>query len=215
MHDKQHGPTGSMGSMGPMGPMGPGPSQEAPGVHGSHGQAAGGAYGPGMGNPQGAGLHGPGMHYGPGHGPFGPDMQQHWGGPQGPGFGYGPPPGAYGPMPPGWGPYAPGYGPQHPPGADPAAAGLSAAMNEIADQSGLGALKGFLNFNDGEFWKGALVGAAVVLLMTNEDLRGALLGGAAKTANAMKAGMAGLGEESAAEAGEPQSDQAAEEEQGQ
>jgi hypothetical protein len=88
-------------------------------------------------------------------------------------------------------------------------------MNEFADQSGLGALKGFLNFNDGEFWKGALVGAAIVLLMTNEDLRGALLGGAARTADAMKAGLAGFGDDAAAAASAEATDQAADEERGQ
>ncbi|NGP54465.1 hypothetical protein [Thioalkalivibrio sp. XN8] len=139
-------------------------------------------------------------------------MQYQWG-PQGPGFAYGPPPGPYGPGP-GWGGFPPGYGPQQPMGPDPAAAGFSAAMNEFADQSGLGALKGFMNFNDSEFWKGALVGAAVVLLMTNDELRGALLGGAAKTANAMKDGLAAFGEDAEAAAqGEPGA-QAGEEEQG-
>jgi hypothetical protein len=99
-------------------------------------------------------------------------------------------------------------------GPDPAMAGMQAAMNEFADQSGLGALKGFLNFNDGEFWKGALVGAAIVMLMTNEDLRGALLGGAARTANAMKSGLGGTGEGATAEAGAQETDPAAEKEQG-
>jgi hypothetical protein len=99
-------------------------------------------------------------------------------------------------------------------GPDPAAAGFSAAMNEFADQSGLGALKGFMNFNDGEFWKGALVGAAIVLLMTNEELRGALLGGAARTANAMKAGLAGFGEDGTEEGDSSGGQPASEEEQG-
>ena len=162
----------------------------------------------------GMGPQGPGMDHGMGPGPFGPGpgMQYQWAGPQGPAFAYGPPPGAYGP-PPGWGAPPPGYGPQYGMGPDPAAAGFSAAMNEFADQSGLGALKGFLNFNDGEFWKGALVGAAIVLLMTNEDLRGALLGGAARTANAMKSGLAGFGQD-AAEADSAAGEPAGEEEQG-
>lgn len=163
-----------------------------------------------QGGPQGAGM-GPNQ--------FGPDpgMQYQWSGPQGPAYGYGPPPGAYGPAP-GWAGYPPGYppgyGPQYGMGPDPAAAGFSAAMNEFADQSGLGALKGFLNFNDGEFWKGALVGAAIVLLMTNEDLRGALLGGAARTASAMKAGLGGFGEETAEGAAAETGAETGEEEQG-
>jgi hypothetical protein len=65
-------------------------------------------------------------------------------------------------------------------------------MGEMADKSGLGMLKGFLDFNDSEFWKGALVGAAVVLLVTNDELRSALIGGAARTAEAVKSGMAGM-----------------------
>ncbi len=209
MHDKPHGAPGMGQSQGP--------GTEDPGFQGAPNQWAGG-YGPAFGHyGAGPGPHGPAMHHGPGPGPFspGPEAPPPWGGSQGPGFAYGPPPGAYGPPPPGWGPYPPGYGPQQPFGPDPAAAaGLSAAMNEIADQSGLGALKGFLNFNDGEFWKGAMVGAAIVLLMTNDELRNALLGSAAKTANAMKAGMAGFGAESAEDADGQGTDPAAEKEQG-
>ncbi|MFO8004284.1 hypothetical protein [Thioalkalivibrio sp.] len=55
-------------------------------------------------------------------------------------------------------------------------------------------LKDFLRFDDGEFWKGAMVGAAVVLLLTNEGLRDALIGGAARTAEAVKSGMDNLAE---------------------
>lgn len=74
-----------------------------------------------------------------------------------------------------------------------ASAGLSAAMGDIADKSGLGMFKGLLNFDDSEFWKGALVGAAVVLLVTNDELRNSLIGSAAKTAEAVKSGIAGMG----------------------
>jgi hypothetical protein len=62
----------------------------------------------------------------------------------------------------------------------------------MAEKGGLGQLKDLLSLEDGEFWKGALVGAAAVLLLTNEDLRGALIGGAARTAEAMKSGLAGM-----------------------
>lgn len=158
-----------------------------------------GPYGPGMG--QEPGTNGPGMHY------------HHWSGSPGPGFAYGPPPGAYGPGP-AWGAYPPGFGAAQGMGPEPAMAGVQDAMNEFADQSGLGALKGFLNFNDSEFWKGALVGAAIVLLMTNEDLRGALLGGAARTANAMKAGLDGAGEDAAGAAATQDTGPAAEKEHG-
>ena len=105
-----------------------------------------------------------------------------------PGHGwYAPPPG-YGPPP------YPGVTPGASPGIganDPAMAGFTAAMGDIAEKNGLGMFKDFLNFDDSEFWKGALVGAAVILLFTNEELRNSLIGGAAKTAEAFKAGLGG------------------------
>jgi hypothetical protein len=69
---------------------------------------------------------------------------------------------------------------------------MAAALGALADQSGLGMFRNLLNFDDDEFWKGALVGAAAVLLLTNENLRNSLLGGAAKTAEAVKSGLAGF-----------------------
>jgi len=107
-------------------------------------------------------------------------------------------------MPPPWPAAAPGYGPPPPhphPNAPPAGAhdDLAAAMGEAAERNGLGMLKGMLNFEDGDFWKGALVGAAVVLLMTNDELRGSLIGGAARTAEAMKSGFAGMAGDGAPE----------------
>ncbi|MFO8152678.1 hypothetical protein [Thioalkalivibrio sp.] len=63
-------------------------------------------------------------------------------------------------------------------------------------------LKDLFGFDDGEFWKGAMVGAAVVMLLTNENLRDALVGGATKTAEAVKSGMdnlAGTGQETDAD----------------
>jgi len=80
---------------------------------------------------------------------------------------------------------ASGHGPQ----------GLAAALGNMADQSGLGMFKNLFNFEDDEFWKGALVGAAAVLLLTNENLRSSLLGSAAKTAEALKSGLAGFAQE--------------------
>lgn len=118
-----------------------------------------------------------------------------------------PPPGfAMAPPPYGYVPYSgaaypgPGAGPGQPwpaaqgtaaPGAE--AQGFGAAMENIADQAGLGMLKDFFSFGDGDFWKGALVGAAVVMLLTNENLREALAGGAAKTAAAVQSGFAAQG----------------------
>lgn len=75
--------------------------------------------------------------------------------------------------------------------------GIASAMNELADRNGLGMLKGLLNFDDGDFWKGALVGAAVVLLATNEDLRNTLLSGAVKTAETIKSGIGAKDDDSA------------------
>jgi hypothetical protein len=126
--------------------------------------------------------------------------------------GYPPPGFVMAPPPYGYGPYGaaaylgPGAGPGQPWAAahggaapGPEAQGFGAAMGNIADQAGLGMLKDFFSFGDGDFWKGALVGAAVMLLLTNENLRDALAGGAAKTAAAVKSGFAAQGgEESAA-----------------
>lgn len=138
----------------------------------------------------GYGFHGPG--------PYHPGMP--WPGmPPWPGY---PPPGfGMGSSPYGYGVYgAPGYqgppvGPGYaapPPGPAPAGAeqsGFGATMGGLADQAGLGMFKDFFSLGDGEFWKGAVVGAAVVMLLTNEHLREALLGGATKAAEAVKSGM--------------------------
>ena len=67
-------------------------------------------------------------------------------------------------------------------------------------------LKDFFSFDDGDFWKGALVGAAVVLLLTNENLREALAGGVAKTAAAAKAGFAAQGGEEVSASDHPADD---------
>ena len=130
--------------------------------------------------PQGQGYyHNPWVGMPPGAMP-----QQPWYGNPG----YAAPP----PYPPPFGMYgAPGAQPVPPPPNAEAQAGFEAMFNEVADKNGLGMLKGIINWEDGDFWKGALVGAAVVMLMTNEDLRNTLINGAAKTAEAMKSGMAG------------------------
>lgn len=154
--------------------------------------------------PPGAGpLPGPG-HYWPGHGPYHHNMVGWPGVPPWAGYphpGYVPGPHMYGY---GHSPHATlGYA--YPPagqgvpgsaadaagrGADPQ--GFAAAMGHIADQAGLGMLKDFFRFDDGEFLKGAIVGAAAVLLLTNENLREALVGGAAKTAEAVRSGFDNL-----------------------
>lgn len=195
-HHKYPGATAADMAQGPTAPQG------APPRPGSAANAFAGDMG-GM-HGQGAGQPGPqaaasGMHHAGMQGPQAgaPGMQHAWAGPQAAGgYSYMPHPGYYAAPPQGWQPppyaYAtPGQVAAPPPGvAGPD--GFAAAMNDIADKNGLGMFKSFLNFDDGEFWKGALVGAAVVLLMTNEDLRKSLLGGAAKTAEAFKSGLAGF-----------------------
>jgi hypothetical protein len=124
--------------------------------------------------------------------------QHPWGFPQG----YGAVPsyhhyyGYYGAPGPPWSGAPTGYGgppPTVPPTGTGTQAGIAAALGDMADKSGLGMFKELFNWEDSEFWKGALVGVAVVLLMTNEHLRNTLIGGAAKTAEAVKSGFAGVG----------------------
>lgn len=85
-----------------------------------------------------------------------------------------PPPGAY-PYPPeafqtphqG---YAHGAGQAH-------GASVSDLVNEVANGgNGLSTLSKMLNFDDPDFWKGALVGAAAVLLLTSGSVQSALFG---------------------------------------
>lgn len=94
-----------------------------------------------------------------------------------------------------WGttPPGPGFDPREaaPAGGD-AAAGFSALLGDVAEKNGFGMFRELFNLEDGEFWKGAVVGAAVVLLMTNENLRASLVGGAAKAAEAVKTGFNGF-----------------------
>jgi hypothetical protein len=120
-----------------------------------------------------------------------------WGAPQE--HGVAPPPhhhyGYYGVSGSPWGGGPPGHGglpPTAPSAGVGTQPGFAAVLGDIADKSGLGMFKEFFNWEDSEFWKGALVGAAVVLLMTNEHLRNSLIGGAAKTAEAVKSGFAGV-----------------------
>ncbi|BCU07363.1 hypothetical protein [Allochromatium tepidum] len=113
-----------------------------------------------------------------------------------PPHGYYPPPNAApywsGAMPP------PGYGYVEPtpgpsgnagqPGMGHAGAGhghgarVSDLVNEVAGGgSGLSSLTRMLDLDDIDFWKGALVGAAAVLLLTNGSVQSALFGAGAKT----------------------------------
>jgi hypothetical protein len=69
-------------------------------------------------------------------------------------------------------------------------AGMADLVDEIANGgNGLSSLGKMLNFEDSEFWKGALLGAATVLLLTNESVQGALFKTGAKTKAAVKTGV--------------------------
>lgn len=113
----------------------------------------------------------------------------------------------YGPQPQGYPPpahmmpppgYMHGYGmqppfppeghqpPPPPPEPSPEQQQLQAALHEMADQNGLGMLKGLFNVNDSDFWKGALVGAAAVMLLSNDNLRSSLMGSVSKMMGAAK-----------------------------
>lgn len=99
-----------------------------------------------------------------------------------------------------WPPYVPyGYPPQqmmgYPPGMDQMAGpqagqGMAQVVNEIANGgNGLSSLSKLLDFNDKDFWKGALVGAAAVLLLTNESVQKTLFRGAVKGRDAVDEGV--------------------------
>ncbi|WPL18745.1 hypothetical protein Thiowin_03835 [Thiorhodovibrio winogradskyi] len=56
--------------------------------------------------------------------------------------------------------------------------GMSEFIEEIASGgNGLNSLGRLLNFEDTDFWKGALVGAAAVMLLSNDGVRNLLFGG--------------------------------------
>jgi hypothetical protein len=96
-------------------------------------------------------------------------------------------------------PAAMGAGPQQPPTGTPGAAGgqagrgqagIASLMEEINNGgTGLNSLTQLLNLDDTEFWKGALVGAAAVVLFTNESVQNALFKTGAKTSEAVRGGV--------------------------
>lgn len=53
---------------------------------------------------------------------------------------------------------------------------LQAMLKDLGNSAGLGSLVEMLSLDDKEFWKGALVGAAIALLASNENVRGSLMG---------------------------------------
>ena len=99
-----------------------------------------------------------------------------------------PPAGAYyGGQPQAAGMYAGGGGHQAGHGTH---AGMSQFVEEISNGgNGLSSLGKMLNLDDSEFWKGALIGAAAVLLLTNESVQNMLFKAGAKTKEAVESGM--------------------------
>lgn len=68
--------------------------------------------------------------------------------------------------------------------------GMSQLVDEIAGGgSGLSSLSQMLNLDDKELWKGALIGAAAVLLLTNESVQNALFKGGVRARDAVKSGV--------------------------
>jgi hypothetical protein len=120
--------------------------------------------------------------------PYPPQYPPQQGMPYWPGYGYGTP--GYGaPQMPG---YPPAIGQMHGQGQQHAGQGqgMAQVMQEIASGgSGLSSLTKMLDFDDKDFWKGALVGAAAVLLLTNENVQRALFRGAVKGRDAVEEGV--------------------------
>ncbi|RKT44737.1 hypothetical protein [Thiocapsa rosea] len=94
--------------------------------------------------------------------------------------------------------YAPGFGamPAQPTvagnghGHGQRGPGMSELVDEIANGgNGLSSLSKMLNLEDSEFWKGALLGAAAVLVLTNESVQSALFKTGAKAKSAVKTGV--------------------------
>jgi hypothetical protein len=67
---------------------------------------------------------------------------------------------------------------------------MSEVMDEIANGgTGLASLGKLLDLDDTEFWKGALVGAAAVLLLTNETVQKTLLKSGVKAKDGVQHGV--------------------------
>jgi len=67
---------------------------------------------------------------------------------------------------------------------------MSELVEEIANGgSGLSSLSKLLSLDDSEFWKGALIGAAAVLLLTNETVQGMLFKTGIRATEAVQSGV--------------------------
>jgi len=97
----------------------------------------------------------------------------------------------YGPAPqgPGYAAY-PGPGPGQGAGAGAGPGGVSRFIEELAGGgNGLSSLTQMLSLDDKEMWKGALIGAAVVLLFTNESVQNTLFKTGVRARDAVKSGV--------------------------
>jgi hypothetical protein len=65
---------------------------------------------------------------------------------------------------------------------------MSQLMQDISNGNGIASLGRMLNVQDSEFWKGALVGAAAVLLLTNQSVQDMLFKTGAKAKEAVQSG---------------------------
>ena len=129
-------------------------------------------------NPGMGGAPGPGGYPGPGYYVQPPVYGNH------PYHHYAPPP----PMM-GFASHQGGVGP-HGAGVQGQGPGMAQVMEELANGgNGLSSLSKLLDFDDKEFWKGALVGAAVVLLLTNESVQETLFRTGAKAKAKVQSGV--------------------------
>lgn len=68
-------------------------------------------------------------------------------------------------------------------------AGLAEVLDELSNGgNGLSSLTRMLSLEDSDFWKGALVGAAAVLLFTNDSVQDALFKSGARAKSAVRSG---------------------------
>jgi hypothetical protein len=102
------------------------------------------------------------------------------------------PPYNYAPYPPpSYPPGNPGVSQAPPQGGSADRPDINQLINGIAngDSNSLSSLGQIMNFDDKEFWKGALIGAAAVLLLTNDSVQRSLFRAGSKATQAVKSGM--------------------------
>ncbi len=77
--------------------------------------------------------------------------------------------------------------PQNNPAVAPPQAGIGQWIQELSQgNTQLSGLSKMLNLEDSEFWKGALIGAGAVLLLTNETVQEMMFGNGTKVKDAVK-----------------------------